>query len=178
MTAAGAALAAAGPGRAAAGGLADLASMTRDAQPISAAEHGARLARVQGLMQQKKIAAFLVEAGASLEYFTGVRWHRSERTTAALIPASGGVVVVTPYFEEPSVRETLKVPADVRPWKEDESPFELLAGALRERARGEATLAVEPTTRLFIVDRTVKAATAAPRVVPGDDLIRACRMHK
>ncbi|MDE2136168.1 MAG: aminopeptidase P family protein [Gammaproteobacteria bacterium] len=178
LTAAGAALAAAGPGRAAAGGLADLASMTRDAQPISAAEHGARLARVQGLMQQKKIAAFLVEAGASLEYFTGVRWHRSERTTAALIPASGGVVVVTPYFEEPSVRETLKVPADVRPWKEDESPFELLAGALRERARGEATLAVEPTTRLFIVDRTVKAATAAPRVVPGDDLIRACRMHK
>ena len=176
--AAGAALAAVEPVRAAATGLADLSPMTRDAQPISAGEHGVRLARVQGLMQQKKIAAFLVEAGASLEYFTGVRWHRSERTTAALIPASGGVVVVTPYFEEPSVRETLKVPADVRPWKEDESPFALLAGALRERAHGDATLAVEPTTRLFIVERTVKAATRPPRIVPGDDLIRECRMHK
>ncbi|HUO20429.1 MAG TPA: Xaa-Pro peptidase family protein [Steroidobacteraceae bacterium] len=175
--AAGAALAAVEPVRAAATGLADLSPMTRDAQPISAGEHGVRLARVQGLMQQKKIAAFLVEAGASLEYFTGVRWHRSERTTAALIPASGGVVVVTPYFEEPSVRETLKVPADVRPWKEDESPFALLAGALRERAHGDA-LAVEPTTRLFIVERTVKAASSPPRIVPGDDLIRECRMHK
>jgi Xaa-Pro dipeptidase len=153
-----------------------LASMTRDAQPISAEEHGARLAKVQGLMQQKKIAAFLVEAGPSLEYFTGVRWHRSERTTAALIPAEGRVVVVTPYFEEPSIRETLKVAADMRPWKEDESPFELLAGALREHAAGP--LAIEPTTRLFIVDRMSKAAASAPQVIPGDELIRACRMHK
>lgn len=178
LTAAGAALAAGGPLRAASPGVADLASMTHDAQPISTEEHGARLAKLQRLMQQQKTAAFLVEAGASLEYFTGVRWHRSERTTAALVPAEGRVVVVTPYFEEPSVRETLKVAADVRPWKEDESPFELLAGALRERSAGDAPLAVEPTTRLFIVDRMSKAAKTAPRVVPGDDLIRACRMHK
>ena len=175
LTAAGAALAGA---RAMADkpAVAGLASLTREAQPISAAEHGSRLAKAQSLMQQKKIAAFLVESGASLEYFTGIRWHRTERTTAALIPAEGRTVVVTPYFEEPSIRETLKVAADVRPWKEDESPFELLAGALREHAAG--TLAVEPTTRLFIVDRMSKAAASPPPVVPGDELIRACRMHK
>jgi len=175
LTAAGAALAG---GRAVADkpAVSGLASLTRDAQPISTAEHGTRLAKAQSLMQQKKIAAFLVESGASLEYFTGIRWHRTERTTAALIPAEGRTVVVTPYFEEPSIRETLKVAADVRPWKEDESPFELLAGALREHAAG--TLAVEPTTRLFIVDRMSKAAASPPPVVPGDELIRACRMHK
>ncbi len=176
LTAAGAALAASGEVPAATAAASDLSSLTRDAQPISTEEHGARLAKVQGLMQQKKIAAFLVEAGPSLEYFTGIRWHRTERTTAALIPAEGRVVVVTPYFEEPSIRETLKVPADVRPWKEDESPFELLAGALREHAAGP--LAVEPTTRLFIVDRMSGAAPSAPQVIPGDELIRACRMHK
>jgi Xaa-Pro dipeptidase len=177
LTAAGAALAAGRQARAAPTARAsELSSLTRDAQPISSAEHGARLAKVQGLMRQQKIAAFLVEAGPSLEYFTGIRWRRSERTTAALIPADGRVVVVTPYFEEPSVRETLKVPADVRPWKEDESPFALLAGALHEHAAGP--LAVEPTTRLFIVERTSKAAAIAPSGIPGDDLIRACRMHK
>jgi len=177
LTAAGAALAASEQVRAAPTATAsELSSLTRDAQPISSDEHGARLAKVQGLMQQQKTAAFLVEAGPSLEYFTGIRWHRSERTTAALIPADGRVVVVTPYFEEPSVRETLSVPADVRPWKEDESPFALLAGALHEHAAGP--LAVEPTTRLFIVERTSKAAATAPSVIPGDDLIRACRMHK
>lgn len=176
LTAAGAALAASERAAAATGAASGLSSLTRDAQPIGTAEHGARLAKVQGLMQQRKIAAFLVEAGPSLEYFTGVRWHRTERTTAALIPAEGRAVVVTPYFEEPSIRETLKVPADVRSWKEDESPFELLAGALREHAAGP--LAVEPTTRLFIVERMSKAAPSAPQVIPGDELIRACRMHK
>jgi Xaa-Pro dipeptidase len=176
LTAAGAALAAGGRALADKVAAPGLSSITREAQPIGPEEHGARLAKVQGLMQQKKIAAFLVEAGPSLEYFTGVRWHRSERTTAALIPAEGRTVVVTPYFEEPSIRETLKVAADVRPWKEDESPFELLAGALREHAAGP--LAVEPTTRLFIVDRLSKAASGAPQVIPGDELIRACRMHK
>jgi Xaa-Pro dipeptidase len=149
LTAAGAALAASEHAPAAKAAGPELSSLTREAQPISAAEHGARLSKVQGLLQQQKIAAFLVEAGPSLEYFTGIRWHRSERTTAALIPADGRAVVVTPYFEEPSVRETLKVPADVRTWKEDESPFAVLAGALGEHASGR--VAVEPTTRLFIV---------------------------
>jgi Xaa-Pro dipeptidase len=176
LTAAGAALAASEQAVAARAAASGLSSLTRAAQPIGAAEHGARLAKVQGLMQQQKIAAFLVEAGPSLEYFTGVRWRRSERTTAALIPAEGRTVVVTPYFEEPSIRETLRVAADVRPWKEDESPFELLAGALREHATGQ--LAVEPTTRLFIVERMSQAAASAPQVIPGDELIRACRMHK
>jgi len=178
LTAAGASFAV-GAQAAAAGrtGFAELGSMTREVQPISTAEHGTRLAKVQQLMQQRKIAAFLVESGTSLEYFTGVRWGRSERTTAALIPAAGQVVVVTPYFEEPSIRETLKVAADVRPWKEDESPFERLAGALREHA-SSGPLAVEPTTRLFIVEQVSSASGNAHPVVSGDDLVRACRMHK
>jgi Xaa-Pro dipeptidase len=155
-----------------------LKSLTGSAQPISAAEHGARLAKVRSLMQQRHIAALLVESGSTLEYFTGIRWWRSERTTAALIPATGQVVVVTPYFEEPSIRETLKVPADVRPWKEDESPFELIAGSLRAQAASGGALAVEETTRFFIIDRVGKAAAGRPNIVPGEELVRGCRMIK
>jgi Xaa-Pro dipeptidase len=156
---------------------APLRSLTSAVQPIGAAEYGARLAQVQNLMQRAKVAALLVESGSTLAYFTGIRWSRSERTTAALIPASGTVIVVTPYFEEPSIRETLKVSADVRPWQEDESPFQLLAAALRER-QTSGPLAVEATTRFFIVDNVSKAATSRPQIVPGDDLVRACRMFK
>src|SRR6516164_9063611 len=179
LSAAGAAVAGSGAADARASApVTGLSSLTRSVQPIEAKEHEARLAKVQGLMQQRQIGALLVESGSTLEYFTGVRWWRSERTTAALIPAEGRVVVVTPAFEEPSVRETLKVPADVRPWKEDESPFALLAGAWRDHGHGRP-LAIEPTTRYFIVERVVAAATPAkPSVVPGDDLVRACRMVK
>jgi Xaa-Pro dipeptidase len=146
--------------------------------PISAQEHEARLAKVQGLMQQRKVAALLLEAGSSLEYFTGIHWWRSERTTAAVIPAQGRVVVVTPYFEEPSVRESLKVAAELRTWKEDKSPFELLAGAFREHAALPGPLAVEATTRFFIVEHMVRSVGRRANVVPGDDLVNACRMIK
>ncbi len=155
-----------------------LSSLTEGVQPITAQEHAARIAKLQSLMQQRKVAALLVEAGSTLEYFTGIRWRRSERTTAALIPAEGGVVVVTPFFEEPSVRETLKISADVRPWKEDESPFDLIAGALRNHAGAEGPLAVEATTRFFIIEHVTQAWGAGREVVSGDELVRACRIVK
>ena len=156
-----------------------LSPITSGVQPISAEEHQARLARLQGLMQHHDIGAFLVEAGSSLEYFTGIRWWRSERTTAALVPAEGRVLVVTPFFEEPSVRETLRVGGDVRTWKEDESPFELLAAAVRERAASAGPVAVEPTTRFFILDGIRKASGGGGReIVSGDALVRGCRMIK
>jgi Xaa-Pro dipeptidase len=178
MTAAGAALLANGRAYADGSPTQSLGSLTRNAQPISAQEHTARVATVQSLMQQRKVAALLVEAGSSLEYFTGIRWWRSERTTAALIPAEGGVTVVTPFFEEPSIRETLKVAGDVLPWKEDESPFALIAGAVRAHAAKAGPLAVESTTRYFIIEQVTRAWGTGRAIVSGDDLVRPCRMIK
>jgi Xaa-Pro dipeptidase len=178
MTTAGVALAASAGAYATEARAKPLSSLTKDAQPITAEEHAARIAKLQSLMQQRKVAALLVEAGSTLQYFTGIHWWRSERTTAALIPAAGGVVVVTPFFEEPSIRETLKVSADVRPWKEDESPFDLIASALRDHPAAEGPLAVEGTTRFFIIDRVTKAWGTGREVVSGDELVRACRIVK
>ena len=155
-----------------------LGSLTKGAQPITALEHAARITKLQALMQLRKVAALLVEAGSTLQYFTGIHWWRSERTTAALIPAEGEVVVVTPFFEEPSIRETLKISAQVRPWKEDASPFDLIAGALRERRTVAGPLAIEGTTRYFIVDQLTRALGAGGEVVSGDELVRACRIVK
>ena len=155
--------------------LAALPKLAADARPISVEERLARIARVQGLMQKAGVGALLVEAGTSLDYFTGIRWWRSERTTAAIIPAEGGIVVVTPAFEEPSVRETLVVPGEVRPWNEHESPFERLAQALKDR-KVVGDVAVEPTTRFFVLDGVARASGL--RIVSGDALVRACRLIK
>jgi Xaa-Pro dipeptidase len=154
-----------------------LKPITGNAHPISAAERRARIAKVQALMEQRRIGALLIESGASLEYFTGIRWHRSERTTAAIIPARGDVLIVTPAFEEPSVRETLLVGGDVRPWDESDSPFTAIVQGLRDRGVRAGHIAVEPTMRFFIVDG-VRKASSAYDIVSGDPLIRACRMIK
>jgi Xaa-Pro dipeptidase len=159
-------------------GLAGLTSMTTGAKPISAEERRARIAKLQRLMVEQKIGALILESGSSLDYFTGIEWHRSERTTAAVIPAKGDIVVVTPAFEEPSIRETLAVSGDVRPWNEHESPFALLVGGLRDRGVTSGPIAFEATTRLFIVDGVREASAGAYQVVSGDALVKAVRLIK
>jgi Xaa-Pro dipeptidase len=178
MTIAGAALAASARLSAGDASTQGLSSLTKGAQAITALEHAARLARLQSMMQQQGIAAFLVEAGTSLEYFTGIRWWRSERTTAALIPARGQTVVVTPFFEVPSVKESLKIEADIRPWHEDQSPFDLIARWLGDFPKAQGRLAVEATTRYFIIDHVKNAGGLGRDVVSGEQLVNACRMIK
>jgi Xaa-Pro dipeptidase len=158
-------------------GLPALKSMTGGVKPISPAERHERLAKVQGLMQQQKIAALLIEPGSSLEYFTGIRWHRSERTTAAVIPASGDLLVITPAFEEPSVRETLQVPGEVRAWDEHESPFERIVQALKDRGVTSGVIAAESTMRFFIL-AGIRQVSSGYDIVPADALVRACRLIK
>lgn len=145
-------------------------------QPITPAERLQRVAKVQELMQRQGVAALLVESGTSLTYFTGIRWHRSERITSAVIPARGQTVIVTPFFEAPSVRETLAIPADLRTWNEDENPFALIAGALREGSPGGGAIAVEQTTRAFITEGLAREGGFA--VTSGAALVDACRQIK
>ena len=102
---------------------AGLKSMTGDVKPIDRAEYLARIDKARALMGKHGIGALLIEPGASLVYFTGVHWWRSERLTAAILPRDGDIAIVTPHFEEPSVRESLEVPAEVRVWNEDEDPL-------------------------------------------------------
>ena len=154
-----------------------LTSLTKGAKPISATEREARIAKLQRLMSAQKIGALIVESGSTLDYFTGVQWRRSERTTAAVIPAKGETVIVTPAFEEPSVRESLKVAANVRSWNEHESPFARIVQALKDRGVLSGPVAFEQTTRLFIVDGVRKAGPAY-ELVSGDALVRACRLIK
>jgi Xaa-Pro dipeptidase len=156
---------------------AGLTSMTGGAKPISVEERQARIARLQRAMAERGVGAMIMESGSSLDYFTGVQWRRSERTTAAVIPARGETVFVTPAFEEPSVRETLAVGGEVRPWDEHESPFARIVGALRDRGVASGPIAFESTTRLFIVDG-VREANPALSVISGDALVKAIRLIK
>jgi Xaa-Pro dipeptidase len=128
-------------------------------------------------MQAQGIGAILVEAGSSLLYFTGIDWWRSERLTAAVIPAEGDILVVTPAFEEPSIRESLAVPANVRVWQEDENPSALISGFLRERKLDKATIGVEETVRFFAVNGLRQAAPDV-QIVSANPVVRGCRMIK
>jgi Xaa-Pro dipeptidase len=142
---------------------------------ISTAERLQRIAKARTLMARHDIDAIIVEPGASLDYFTGVQWWRSERLTAAVIPARGEPIIVTPFFEKPSVAESLSIPAEIRTWNEDEEPLKLVANFLRsKRAR---TVGFEETDRYFILDR-LKQQYPPAHIVSGNPVVRGCRMIK
>ena len=154
-----------------------LRPITADVDPIGTAERLQRLDKARQLMRRHGLGSILIEPGASLDYFTGVRWGRSERLTAALIPVDGEPVIFTPFFEEPSVRESLAVPAEVRTWVEHEDPLKLVAGALRDRKVANRPVGIEETVRFFAVDGLRKAM---PRIAlrSGAAVVRGCRMIK
>src|SRR5438874_8329001 len=143
--------------------------------PISSEERLQRLAKARNLMQQHGIGAIIVESGPSLDYLTGVQWWRSERLTAAVIPAAGEPIIVTPFFERPSVAESLSIPAEIRTWNEDEEPLKLVADFLRQKKA--RIVGFEETDRFFILDR-LKQQLPAVRVVSGNPVVRGCRMIK
>jgi len=153
-----------------------LTSMTGSVVPIAREEYQARIDKARRLMAAHNIGALFIEPGASLTYFTGVRWGRSERLTAAIIPREGDPAIVTPHFEEPSVRESLKIQADVRIWNEHEDPLAVVAGILRDR-RITAPVGIEETVRFFAVDN-LRRAMPGVEIRPGAPVVRGCRMIK
>ncbi|WP_338069024.1 Xaa-Pro peptidase family protein [Sphingomonas crocodyli] len=163
--------------RAAEPDLSALQSLTTGARPIGKAERLARVAKAQGLMRKAGIGAVLIEAGSSLDYFTGVRWGRSERLTAVVLPVEGEAMIVTPFFERPSVEQTLAIPADVRVWQEDEDPLKLVAGFLTERKLSAQPIGIEETVRFFAFDG-LKRVLPDARIVSANPIVRGCRMIK
>jgi len=160
----------------AAGTAAGLKPMTGDVKPISRDEYLLRIEKARKLMGQHGIGALLIEPGASMIYFTGVHWHRSERLTAVIIPREGEIAIVTPHFEAPSVSETLEVPAELRIWQEDEDPLKTVAGILNDR-KVRDPVGIEETVRYFAIDGLMRALPDV-QIMSGAAIFRACRMVK
>ena len=152
-------------------------NLAADAKPISAEERRSRVAKAGALMRANDIDAVLIEAGSSLVYFTGIHWWRSERLTGAVITREGEIAVVTPFFEEPSVRETLELDAQVLTWNEDEDPLALIGSWLGKRGLAKGKIGIEETVRYFAVDGLQHALPDA-ELVSANPVVRGCRMIK
>ncbi|THD36570.1 MAG: aminopeptidase P family protein [Sphingomonas sp.] len=163
--------------RAAESDLSGLKDMTAGVVPIGADERRRRLDRAQALMRTSGIGAVLIEPGSSLVYFTGIRWGRSERAMLAVLPVEGEPCIVSPYFEEPRMRESLAISAEVRVWQEDEDPLKLVAGFLRDRKLAARPVGIEETVRFFVPDMLAHALPAA-KIVTANPVVRGCRMIK
>ncbi|MEO9079308.1 MAG: Xaa-Pro peptidase family protein [Rhodanobacter sp.] len=145
---------------------------------ISDVEREARMRKAQRLMAEHKMDAIFMGGGTSLDYFTGIHWGVSERTTGMLLPKSGDPVYITPAFERERTLEQIKFgKPDVRTWQENENPFALIAGVLGEWHVGTGTVGIEENLRSA---KQLGIAGASPHVtlVSATPVTAGCRSIK
>ena len=142
--------------------------------PISDAERAQRRAKAQRLMLTSGVHALLIEPGPSLDYFAGLRWGRSERLFALLLPRKGEAVVICPASERERAESQIQDKFSIRVWQEDESPYALVAATLRDWGFAAGTLAVESSGRVFVFDELAKVRPAI-QVTNADPITHACR---
>ena len=108
-----------------------LQDMTGGMVAIGRDEHLRRIERAQARMRELGMAAIWLNAGTNLTYFTGTRWHPSERMVGAILPASGPLEYIAPAFEECTLQGFMQVDGPVNCWEEHENPYQLLIDVLQ-----------------------------------------------
>lgn len=154
-----------------------LTPMTDGVTPISGQERVSRLEQARRLMSDNRIDALLFEPGTSLSYFTGVAWGLSERPFLMVVPSRGKLTCICPAFEEARAHEQIRMPAEVRVWQEDENPYALVAGALRDAGIASGRIGIESEVRFLVLDG-VRAAAPSAEYVPAEPVAVGCRMIK
>ncbi len=157
--------------------IAALKPMTDGLSSITDAERHARLDKARRLMGEQGIGAVVIEPGPTMTYYTGVRWGLSERTFALVLPARGEPGWVCPAFEEARARELIRFGTDVRVWQEDENPFAVIGGFLRDRGAASGRVGLEETVRFFVADG-IRAAVPDVQLVSATPVTAGCRMYK
>ena len=162
--------------------LAALSDMTAGVQPITKQEYSQRIANAQAAMRSQGIAAMWVHAGTNLTYFTGTKWHPSERMVGAIIPASGAIEYIAPYFEQNTLREYMVIEGNVSVWHEHESPYRLFVDSLTRMniladSAASSRIGLSEDTPFFIADGIAQLA-ADFTLVNAQPVTAHCRTRK
>lgn len=150
--------------------------------PITLAEREGRFERGRALLKANRMDAVLITNGASLSYFSGLKvGYQSERLFAWILPATGAPFVVCPAFEEGRIREGLAMAPDgaatkIHTWNEDESPYNLVARALKDRGLATRSIGIEERTQFAFTDGLAHA-TPALQVVSGTPVTAGSRLR-
>jgi Xaa-Pro dipeptidase len=159
-----------------------LTDRRKDISPVSVNERNARLDRARELMKQNGLDAILITTGASMQYFTGIRWGQSERLFAYIIPQAAAPFVICPHLERDRLNEAQKhFPEHDTTlsylWQENQDPYATLQHALAESSITTGTLGLEEHTQ-FAFSNAIAHACPALKIVSATPVTAGCRSLK
>lgn len=150
--------------------------MTSGVEPLTTQDYEQRQARAKILLEQHKINGLLLTGGTNLSYFLNMSWWRSERLFGAIINQKGDPIWICPAFEEKRARELIQFGTDIRTWEENESPYTLIAGIMKDLGNPSGKLAIGPTVRNFVVEGIRKDVSGSKiTLVDGAVITDGCR---
>jgi Xaa-Pro dipeptidase len=126
--------------------------------PQTTPNYAERIAKLHAARKEFGFQAIVLEPGPAMLYLTGVRWGKSERTFAVVLPVKGDPVWVLPGFEEMRARELIKTGDEIHVWQEDESPYRLIVAGLRSRGVVSGRVGIDDAARFFVFDGIRKLA--------------------
>ncbi|MFM2280252.1 MAG: methionine aminopeptidase protein, partial [Pseudomonadota bacterium] len=139
---------------------------------ITNAERLERLDRLRQSMEATGVEGLLLGSTESLNYFTGLVWHPSERLVGALVTRDR-LVYICPGFERSRLETLPCLQADIAIWEEEES-----SAALVSRLLGpNGILALDDELPLFVHSQ-LAGALGVDRLEDGGRLIRDLRARK
>jgi len=158
--------------------LATLSDMTKALIPIQPEEHLARIVKAQAYMRANNIDAIYLNAGTNLTYFTGMKWYASERMVGAILPASGEVQYIAPYFEIGTLNGFKVIDGPIHGWQEHQSPYALFVEILKQlHISDTATIGIDESAQFFIFDG-INKVQAGLNLINAQAVSAHCRMHK
>ena len=132
--------------------------MPQQTTEVSQAAYRQRITKLQEAMKEFGLQAIVLEPGPAMQYLTGVRWGRSERTFAVVLTQKGDPAYVLPGFEEMRARELIHVGDDIRVWQEDESPYHRIVEVMKDRGVATGRVGMDESMRFFVFDGVRRVA--------------------
>jgi len=152
----------------------ELKNMVSDVKPLTLEDYQKRLEKAKRLLAEHNLDALFLTGSTNLIYFTNVRWWRSERTFGTVINRKGHPIWICPAFERERAQEQVPDGHEIRAWEEDESPFKLIAGIMKDIGAAKGRLALGPTIRSFVFYGLRKDAPGL-ELVNGAVITEGCR---
>lgn len=146
-------------------------------QPIQEEEFKTRLQNACKKMQAENVSVMYLNAGTNLFYFTGMRWHASERMVGALLFQDGSLEYIAPKFEEGTILDFMLVKGQVNCWEEHESPYELFNSLLAKKGIAEGQIHIDEATPFFITNG-IQNVNRNLELVDAKVITAGCRMLK
>lgn len=142
----------------------------------------ARIDRARRLMRENQLDAMALAGGASLFYFSGVRWGLSERLFLLVLPVRGEPFFIAPAFENARALEQiaggpLAKSVRILTWEEDASPYSVVAAALKGKGLATGRIGIEERMP-FVFASGIGAALPGATILSATPVTAGCRMIK